>query len=173
MGAVCGRSEVGQRQCGPRNVPSDRCERLRHSAWRLTYPAERPGDLLEPILCGRADMAVGSRLNANSQSRFRILNRVGNRLFACLLNVLFRQRLSDILSGYGAFSRRFVESVSPRNTGSEIEAELTIAALRGGFRFAKVPVSLSPRPEGSRSRESIPPCGDATRDRDRQPPQPA
>ena len=120
-----------------------------------TYPAEEVRKLIEPILEGRADMVVGSRLHQGSDSDFRLLNRIGNYFFASLFRVIFRSRLTDILSGYRAFSRPFVRGVPFFGGGFEVEAELTVKALQGGFQIEEVPVDLSPRPADSKSKIRI------------------
>ena len=117
-----------------------------------TYPADAVHALIEPILKGEADMVVGSRLHRESQSRFRLLNRAGNRLFLAILNRLFRVELTDILSGYRAFNRRFVKDMPLFSRGFEIETELTIKALERGHQVVEVPVDLRARPDGSFSK---------------------
>src|ERR1051325_4395155 len=117
-----------------------------------TYPAEAVHRLLAPVAAGEADMAVGSRLHAESRSEFKQLNRAGNRLVRATLNFIFRVRLSDILSGYRAFNRRFVKGLPLFGGGFEIETELTIKAVGRGFRLVEVPVDLVPRPDGSHSK---------------------
>lgn len=117
-----------------------------------TYPPESVHALLAPVVEGSADMAVGSRLHSASQSEFRHVNRWGNRLVLAVLNSIFRVRLTDILSGYRAFNRRFVKSLPLFGGGFEIETELTIKAVERGYRITEVPVGLSHRPAGSHSK---------------------
>ena len=97
-------------------------------------------------------MSVGSRLHADSQSQFKRRNRLGNRLVRSTLNFIFRVELTDILSGYRAFSREFVKGLPLFGGGFEIETELTIKAVERGFRLTEVPVDLTHRPEGSHSK---------------------
>lgn len=117
-----------------------------------TYPADAVHRLLAPVAAGDADMAVGSRLHAESRSQFKQLNRAGNRLVRATLNFIFRVNLSDILSGYRAFNRRFVKGLPLFGGGFEIETELTIKAVGRGFRLVEIPVDLVPRPDGSHSK---------------------
>lgn len=120
-----------------------------------TYP---PGDvhkLIEPIMLGNADMTVGSRLTQESNSEFRSLNRLGNYFFLRAINFIFGVRLTDILSGYRAFSRRFVKNIPLFGGGFETETELTIKALGRGYRIVEIPVNLKARPEGSFSKIRI------------------
>lgn len=120
-----------------------------------TYP---PGDvhkLIQPIVDGDADMVVGSRLMRTSESEFRLLNLVGNSFFFKIINFTFKVRLSDVLSGYRAFSREFVKNIPAFGGGFETEVELTIKALARGYRITEVPVRLTSRPEGSVSKIRI------------------
>jgi hypothetical protein len=117
-----------------------------------TYPAERVHDLIRPILNGSADMVIGSRLIHGSDSDFRTLNRLGNVFYATLLRGLFGCRITDLLSGYRAFSRRLVKTLPLLGGGFETEAEMTIKAVHRGFRVVEVPVSLVSRPAGSSSK---------------------
>lgn len=120
-----------------------------------TYPAASVHELITPVLVGEADQVVGSRLHASSQSEFRAINHWGNRFVRALLNTVFRVRVTDVLSGYRAFSRRFVKSLPLFGGGFEIETELTIKAAARGYRVVEVPVNLTSRPEGSHSKINV------------------
>ena len=120
-----------------------------------TYPAVDVHRLIEPILAGTADMVVGSRLDQASHSEFRPLNRWGNRLFLWVVRLTFHVHLGDLLSGYRAFSRRFVKGMPLFGGGFETETELTIKALQRGYAIVEVPVTLRNRPEGSHSKIRI------------------
>lgn len=120
-----------------------------------TYPADRVRELIHPILNGTADMVIGSRLLRSSDSEFRALNLMGNIFYATLLRGLFGVRITDLLSGYRAFSRRVVKALPLVGGGFETEAEMTIKAVHRGFRVLEVPVSLTARPHGSSSKIRI------------------
>lgn len=120
-----------------------------------TYPASEVQKLIAPVAAGKADMAVGSRLTNRSESEIRALNRLGNRFFRRTINFIFKVKLTDILSGYRVFSRKFVKSIPIFGGGFETEAELTIKALVHGYRIVEIPVDLKARPEGSFSKIRI------------------
>ncbi len=117
-----------------------------------TYPAREVRRLIRPIVSEEADMVVGSRLQAGTSSEFKSMNRWANRLVLAILNSLFRTNLTDILSGYRAFNRRFVKSLPLFGGGFEIETELTIKAIARGFRIIEIPTTLTTRPQGSHSK---------------------
>ncbi len=120
-----------------------------------TYAASEVHRLIKPIVWGEADMVVGSRLQEKSASEFRPLNRLGNRMFLWALNSTFKSRITDVLSGYRAFSRHFVKSIPLFGGGFEIETEMTIKALEHGYRVSEITSNLAARPEGSNSKIRI------------------
>ena len=117
-----------------------------------TYYASEAQGLVEPILCGQAEMVVGARWTKDSRSKARAVNLLGNWLFRATVNSLFGAGLNDVLSGYRAFSREFVKAVKLTGEGFETEIELTIKAVTGGCRVVEVPISLAERPRGSHSK---------------------
>jgi glycosyltransferase involved in cell wall biosynthesis len=117
-----------------------------------TYPAEAAPLLIAPILRAEADMVVGARLLPGTRSQFAPGRLLGNRAFAALARALLRAPVTDLLSGYRAFSRRFVQEIGVEARGFEIETELTIRALQRRMRVQEVPVTLRERPPGSRSK---------------------
>jgi Glycosyltransferases involved in cell wall biogenesis len=120
-----------------------------------TYPADQVGALLQPVLDGKADMTIGSRLMGGTASDFRRLNRLGNWLYPAVIRFLLRVRLTDILSGYRVMTRELVRALPLMARDFEIEAELTVKALARSFRLVEIPVNLRSRPEGSFSKIRI------------------
>ena len=117
-----------------------------------TYPADAVHALMEPVLAGKADMTVGSRLMAGTNSDFRPLNRLGNWIYPAFIRFLLRVRLTDILSGFRVMTRELVRTIPVVGTGFEIEAELTVKSVERSFRIVEVPIDLRSRPEGSFSK---------------------
>jgi glycosyltransferase involved in cell wall biosynthesis len=117
-----------------------------------TYPAEDAQKLLECVRAGRADMAIGTRLQTYSAEAYPPLHNLGNRLFVWLVGFLFGVRTTDLFSGYRAFSKRFLEISPLIAKGFEIETELSLQALTSNFLVAEVPVHYRERPSGSRSK---------------------
>lgn len=120
-----------------------------------TYPAEDAMRMLDPILDGTADVVVGARLGAGSQSEFRQINRIGNRILLRLLNAVFDAQVTDLLSGYRAMTREFVKQTPVLSVGFELETELSVLALEREFRTIEIPVHLRGRPHGSHSKISV------------------
>src|SRR5437016_10928104 len=70
-----------------------------------TYEAGAVRTLLEPILNGDADMTVATRLHTYGHQSFRPFHVLGNKLVCGIINWMFETRISDIFSGYRAFTR--------------------------------------------------------------------
>ncbi len=117
-----------------------------------TYPADCVGQLLEPVLAGDADMAVGARLAEFENKSFRPLHVAGNGLVRGLINRIFGAKLTDIMSGYRAFSRKVIERIPIVSSGFEVETELTVHLLYYRLKIVEVQVPYSVRPEGSVSK---------------------
>lgn len=119
-----------------------------------TYPADRARDLVAPVLDGRAEMTVATRLEQRQRASFPVLHVLGNRLVLRFINLLFATRLSDVFSGYRAFSRRFVKSMPVLSSGFEVETEITLHALEYRKSITEIPVAYGARPHGSVSKLS-------------------
>ena len=75
------------------------------------------------------DLLTARRVHTDAAA-YRPGHVVGNRMLTGLTALLFRVQLSDMLSGYRVFSRRFVKSFPVTAVGFGIETELTIHAVR-------------------------------------------
>jgi glycosyltransferase involved in cell wall biosynthesis len=117
-----------------------------------TYPADRVRELMAPVLEQRADMVVGTRLQKYGSDSFRPLHVFGNNLVLHVINAFFAARLTDVMSGYRAFSRRFAKTVPILSQGFEIETEMTLHALEHRYPIMEVGVAYGERPEGSVSK---------------------
>jgi glycosyltransferase involved in cell wall biosynthesis len=111
-----------------------------------TYDAGAAPELVDMLLKNTLDMVNGTR-----QSTGHVL---GNRLLTGLVAAFFGNRISDLLSGYRVFSRRFVKSFPALTTGFEIETELSVHALQLRMPIGEVNTDYRERPAGSASKLS-------------------
>ena len=124
-----------------------------------TYSAAAAQSLIEPIIDGRADMVIGSRLHSGARTGFTALHWWGNHFFVFLARLLFGISVTDLLSGYRVLTRAVAGTVRLSSGGFQVETELTIKAMRAGFRVLEVPVHLATRPAGSHSKIQLPSDG--------------
>jgi glycosyltransferase involved in cell wall biosynthesis len=95
--------------------------------------------LLEPVLDGRADMVVGSRFLTNNHiPKYRML---GQTVLNITTNLGSGIKLSDIQSGFRAFSRKAIEIMILKETGFAVESEMQFKANRLKFKVAEVPIN--------------------------------
>ncbi len=93
-----------------------------------TYdPAVAPG-MLKMLIDGQLDMVSAARYGAVHDA-YRLGHRLGNVLLSALVSWTFGGGITDLLSGYRVFSRRFVKSFPALSSGFETETEFTIHAL--------------------------------------------
>lgn len=118
-----------------------------------TYDAEAAPLLVDKLIAEGLDMVVGSRTDA-SAGAYRPAHKFGNWMLSSLVRATFGRGFVDMLSGYRAFSHRFVKSFPVMAQGFEIETELTIHALQLEMPTAEVPTRFSERPVGSESKLS-------------------
>ena len=120
-----------------------------------TYNAEDTVALIEPVINGRAEMVIGDRLSSTYfTENKRPFHNIGNRLVRFLVNLIFKAKVRDIMTGARAFSRRFVVGFPVMSSGFEIETEMTIHALDKKLPIAELPIGYSDRPPGSFSKLS-------------------
>lgn len=117
-----------------------------------TYEAGHVHKLLEPILRSDADMTVATRLTSHGEKSFRPMHVAGNQMVCGIINWMFKSEVSDIFSGYRAFTREAVRQIPVTTRGFDIETELTLQALYRGQVIKEMPAPYRARPEGSFSK---------------------
>ena len=116
-----------------------------------TYDAPSARRMVERLLADRLDMVVGNRVDQDVAA-YRPGHRAGNWLLTASVASMFGATVSDMLSGYRVFSRRFVKSFPMLSGGFEIETELVVHALELGLPVAEIDTPYYARPEGSTSK---------------------
>lgn len=118
-----------------------------------TYPAENASEMVSKVLDEGYDMVIGDRLSSTYfTENKRPFHNTGNVLVRKLVNSIFHGNVTDIMTGYRAFSRLFVKSFPVLSKGFEIETEMTIHALDKNFSLISIPVGYRDRPDGSVSK---------------------
>ena len=118
-----------------------------------TYPAENAREMCDYILNDNVDMVIGDRLSSTYfQENKRPFHNFGNRIVRSLINIIFKNKINDIMTGYRAFSYKFVKSYPILSKGFEIETEMSIHAVDKNFTLKEIPVQYRDRPEGSVSK---------------------
>lgn len=112
--------------------------------------ADRPEDLqrvVGPIRSGLADLVVGARQDRESGSMTH-LQRLGNRLATALIGALCGSRVSD-LGPMRAIRVDRLLALQPRSETYGWSTEVTVKAMRAGYRYLEVPVGHRRRLAGA------------------------
>ena len=118
-----------------------------------TYPAEYGREMVNEVLENRVDMVIGDRLSSTYfQENKRPFHNFGNSLVRTCINSMFGADVKDIMTGYRAFSYRFVKTFPVLSKGFEIETEMTIPAVDKSMYVKNTVITYRDRPEGSESK---------------------
>ncbi|MCW2266631.1 glycosyltransferase involved in cell wall biosynthesis [Gluconobacter cerinus] len=116
-----------------------------------TYEAAAAPGMLHAAMSEGLDMVNGARVT-DREAAYRRGHVLGNKVLTGLVTLVFGRRLSDMLSGYRVFSRRFVKSFPALSAGFETETEFTVHALELGMPIGEIPTAYIERPPGSASK---------------------
>jgi glycosyltransferase involved in cell wall biosynthesis len=117
-----------------------------------TYDATAVHRLLEPILRGDADMVVAARLQEYTDKSFRKFHVAGNQMVCNIINRIFKSDISDIFSGYRAFTRECAQSIPITSRGFDVETEMIVQSLYRGLVIKEIAAPYGERPSGSFSK---------------------
>jgi glycosyltransferase involved in cell wall biosynthesis len=116
-----------------------------------TYDPAAAPTMVDLLLEENLDMVSAAR-ESDEPGAYRIGHRVGNLLLSTMVRWVFGLGVSDMLSGYRAFSRRFVKSFPALSSGFEIETEFTVHALEMNMPTREIFARYRGRPAGSISK---------------------
>ncbi len=116
-----------------------------------TYEAASSRPMVQRLLEERLDMLSGTRVTETAAA-YRRGHRMGNTMLSGLVRRTFGSGITDMLSGYRVFSRRFVKSFPALSSGFEIETELTIHALELSMPIGEMETPYKERPQSSSSK---------------------
>lgn len=108
-------------------------------------PADYPA-LLEPLMSGKADAVFGSRFMGGRPHRVLFFwHMVGNKFLTLLSNVFTNVNLTDVETGYKAFSAPVIKSIQIEEDGFGVEPEIIAKLARKGCRMYEVGISYNGR----------------------------
>ncbi|WP_291297964.1 glycosyltransferase family 2 protein [Elioraea sp.] len=116
-----------------------------------TYEAGAAPAMVRQLVDQQLDMVNGARVT-EIEAAYRRGHKFGNAMLTGIVAWIFGNRVSDMLSGYRVFSRRFVKSFPALAAGFETETEFTVHALELKMPVGEVRTSYKDRPAGSTSK---------------------
>ena len=119
------------------------------------YDATRIPSMIQPILDSKADLVLGSRLlggrDATLKGGMPIWKYISNRFLTTVENLAFGTHLSEMHTGFRAYSRRLLTTI-PFLLNSDdfvFDSEVIAQTVACGFRITEVPVPTRYFPEAS------------------------
>ena len=116
-----------------------------------TYDPAAAPEMVRWLVERQLDMVTGVRATQDAGA-YRPMHRFGNAVFSGIVHRIFGDGVSDVLSGYRVFSRRFVKSFPALTSGFETETEFTVHALELKMPIGEVTARYRERPVGSESK---------------------
>lgn len=101
--------------------------------------------LMGPILENSADVVFGSRLTFIKKQDYIMRTLLINKLFAGLVNFLYRGRFTDIMTCYKMCRTEVIKGLQLKSERFNIEPEIACKVLKRRCRIAEVPISYYPR----------------------------
>jgi len=114
-----------------------------------TYRPDEAERLLEPLLSGDAEHVIGNRFADMEDGAMTKLNRIGNSVINTSFSLIHGRDLTDILSGYRAFTLESVQRFNLTADGFGIETELSVECVKHGITTRVVPITYLARPDDS------------------------
>ena len=109
------------------------------------YAPEILGDMVSPILEGKADAVFGSRMmlkGAARRGKMPLYKRLGNRILTRIENVLLGTRLTEFHSGYRAYSVAMLNEllIQENSDGFNFDTQVIAQVVGAGRRILEVPI---------------------------------
>ncbi|MFD9631544.1 glycosyltransferase family 2 protein [Streptomyces violascens] len=116
-----------------------------------TYDASRAREMVDLLFEGPYDQVIGVRRGI-VDTAYRSGHALGNKMLTGAVRSLFGNDVSDMLSGYRVFSRRYIKSFPALSREFETETEMTVHALNLRLPTAELEIDFKDRPAGSVSK---------------------
>jgi len=104
--------------------------------------------LLAPIFSGEADVVVGSRF-LGGQTNMPRYRKFGIKVITFLCNFGSRVKVSDAQSGFRAYSKKVLDTLTITGSGMGASAEVLIKIREKGFSIKEVPIRCLYHSKGS------------------------
>jgi glycosyltransferase involved in cell wall biosynthesis len=117
----------------------------------LQFEPEDMARVVAPIFERRADVVIGSRFMKGADASaygFSFFRTLGNRVVNGWVSLLCGQSMTDVTTGYKAWTKTAMETIRFRDDGFVYEVEIPMRACMKGLRVVQVPVKYHDRQGG-------------------------
>lgn len=118
------------------------------------YDSRLTGELVKPIIDGRIDVMLGSRIRTRNEALeggMPIWKYLANRALTMTENIILGQNLSEYHTGFRAFGKKALKKIPFHKFSDDFvfDQEILISAVKAGFRIGEIPVPVRYFPEAS------------------------
>lgn len=117
------------------------------------YDARIIPEMIRPIIDGEADAVFGSRMLGgrpleNGMPKYKYY---ANILLTAVANIIFKRYLTEIHSGFRAYSRKYLETISFEKNSNDFvfDTEIIAQGMANNLFFQEVPIETRYFPEAS------------------------
>ncbi len=117
----------------------------------LQFEPENLPNVLAPLINDEADIVIGSRFLSGADASnysFSFFRSVGNWIVNRWVSLLIGRNISDVTTGYKAWTRKAINSIDFRDDKFVYEVEIPMRAVLNDLRIAQVPVNYYNRKGG-------------------------
>lgn len=107
--------------------------------------------IIEPLLKGEADIAIGSRFITKEGFQSSASRRLGIQILSKLILLLCFKNVKDVTSGFRAVNQRFIKIYAENYPNDYPEPEAIVIALVHGGKIKEIPVVMLERENGTSS----------------------
>lgn len=118
------------------------------------YDATLTVDLIKPVIDGRFDIMLGSRIRSRGEALaggMPIYKYISNRLLTLIENIILGLNLSEFHTGFRAYQKNVLQSLPLRNFSDDFvfDQQILISAHAKGFTIGEIAVPVRYFPEAS------------------------
>lgn len=118
------------------------------------YDSKLTGELIRPIIDGRLDVMLGSRIRTRREALdggMPVYKYLSNRFLTILENIVLGQNLSEYHTGFRAFNKKVLKKLPFHKFSDDFvfDQEILISAITAGYRIGEIPVPVRYFPDAS------------------------
>lgn len=118
------------------------------------YDATLTGEMVKPILDGRFDIMLGSRIRTRQEALaggMPVWKYFSNRFLTFFENIILGLNLSEYHTGFRAFKKEVLQKLPLKNFSNDFifDQEILVSAHEVGFTMGEIPVPVRYFPEAS------------------------
>ena len=100
-------------------------------------------NVILPISDQTADLVIGSRFLDDAAENIPSYRKTGIKIITTLTNSSLNEKIKDSQSGFRAYSKNVISTITPSDSGMGVSSEILIKASNHGFKIAEVPIKIS------------------------------